>query len=141
MDIISRKELGSLGEKVAVEYLKENGFTIIQRNFRSEPGEIDIIASDRDWIIFVEVKARTGKAYGSPQESIDFNKIDRIRKAAIAFLKGNKPGGKKSLRFDAIFIIVNRDKLENILSHDEDMDMLAGKYKKFSRIEHIPDAF
>jgi putative endonuclease len=141
MDIKNRKELGGLGENLAAEYLKEKGYTILQKNFRSEQGEIDIIASDRDWVIFAEVKTRTGEAYGSPEESIDFNKIDRIRKAAIAFLKDNKPEVKKSLRFDAISIVVNRDKLENLLGRHENMDKLAVKYREFCSIEHITDAF
>ena len=141
MDIKSKKELGGLGENVAVEYLKEKGYSIIQKNFRSEPGEIDIIATDKNWTIFVEVKTRTGSEYGSPQESIDFNKVDRIRKAAIAFLKDNKPEGKKSLRFDAISVIVEKNKLEKLLGQGAGSGVLAGKYKMFSSIEHIPDAF
>jgi putative endonuclease len=141
MDIESKKELGDLGEKVAAEYLREKGYTIIQKNFMSEWGEIDIIASDKNWTLFIEVKTRTDGSYGSPEESIDFKKIDRIRKAAIAFLKDNKPGGKKSSRFDAISIIVNRIQLEKLMSQDTGSNVLAGKYKMFSSIDHITDAF
>jgi putative endonuclease len=141
MNIKNKKELGALGEKIAQAYLKENGFTIIKKNYRSESGEIDIIASNKDWTIFVEVKTRTGSAFGSPQESIDFSKVERIRKAAIAFLKDNMPEGKKSIRFDVASIIISRNKLEKLLNQDMGKEKLAGRYKDFCSIEHIPDAF
>ena len=141
MGINSKKALGDLGEEAAEEYLKEKGYAILQKKFRSGQGEIDIIATDKDWIIFVEVKTRTGDIYGSPQESIDFNKVDRIRKSAIAFLKENKTDKKKSIRFDAISININKNRLEKFLLQDTANSKLAGQYKKFSTLEHIPDAF
>jgi putative endonuclease len=141
MDLKKKKELGDLGEEVAEEYLKKKGYTILQKKFSPGPGEIDIIAANEDWNIFVEVKTRTSIAFGTPEESIDFNKIDRIRKAAIAFLKDNKPDGKKSIRFDILSIIISKDKLEKLLNRDTDSRKLAAQYKIFSRIEHITDAF
>jgi len=141
MDINNKIKLGDLGEKIAEEYLGKKGYTILKKNFRSEFGEIDIIAADKEWTIFVEVKTRTGARYGSPEESIYFNKVDRIRKAALAFLKDSKTGEKKSIRFDVISIKLDKDRLLRTFYRDPGILKLAGKYKIFSSIEHITDAF
>lgn len=67
------KETGKLGEDIAVHYLKQNGYVILDRNFECRQGEIDIIALDKKEIIFIEVKTRTSNKYGTPSEAV--NKI------------------------------------------------------------------
>ena len=67
------KETGKLGEDIAVHYLKQNGYVILDRNFECRQGEIDIIALDEKEIVFVEVKTRTSNKYGAPSEAV--NKI------------------------------------------------------------------
>lgn len=100
--------LGKSGEDLAATLLKENGYKILARNFKTKIGEIDIIASDKDTISFVEVKTRHSDRFGLPQESISSSKQRQISKAALAYLKDNKLLNKKA-RFDVVSIILSQD--------------------------------
>jgi putative endonuclease len=141
MDTDNKRHMGGLGEEAAARYLTEKGFRIVCRNSSSRWGEIDIIAEDSKWIIFAEVKTRTGNHYGDPEESIDTNKVERIRKAASLFLVEKEFWGQRSVRFDIISIVIDRKKLERCLQQPAGNAGLAGSYRKFSRLEHIIDAF
>lgn len=79
--------IGNLGEEMVAEYLKQNGYIIVKRNWRDRFGEIDVIAEDNEHIIFVEVKTRTEDAIVSGTEAVDYKKAERIRKTAYMFLK------------------------------------------------------
>lgn len=68
-----KQEIGKLGEDIAVNYLKQKGYKILDRNFECRQGEIDIIALDKKEIVFIEVKTRTSNKYGAPSEAV--NKI------------------------------------------------------------------
>jgi len=68
-----KQEIGKLGEDIATHYLKQNGYTILDRNFECRQGELDIIALDKKEIVFIEVKTRTSNKYGTPSEAV--NKI------------------------------------------------------------------
>lgn len=67
------QEIGKLGEDIAVNYLKQKGYKILDRNFECRQGELDIIALDKKEIVFIEVKTRTSNRYGYPSEAV--NKI------------------------------------------------------------------
>ena len=69
--------LGKLGEKIAEKYLIKNKYTIIEKNFYSKQGEIDIIAEEKDTreIVFIEVKTRTNSKYGRPKDAVTINII------------------------------------------------------------------
>lgn len=67
------QEIGKLGEDIAVNYLKQKGYKILDRNFECRQGELDIIALDKKEIVFIEVKTRTSNKYGIPSEAV--NKI------------------------------------------------------------------
>lgn len=97
-----------LGESKACEYLKKNGYKIIERNFRKGYGEIDIIAIENDTLVFVEVKTRTSDFFGEPFESINYYKLRSLIKTA-EFYKMINPNLPKNLRIDAISVkITNR---------------------------------
>ncbi len=90
-------------EKMACDYLAGKGFKIIERNFNvPHIGEIDIVARDGDYIVFVEVKARK-KTYYKPYESVDFKKISRIIKASLFYLKKNSISSV-NVRYDVVSI-------------------------------------
>ena len=102
---ITTTELGRFGENAAVKHLKRKGYRILARNFRAGKNEIDIIASRKNEIIFIEVKARTLTAlgdlpYGSPLEAVDIPKQKRTLAAASAYLC--KSETEKMPRFDII---------------------------------------
>ena len=109
-------ELGLAGEKKAVEFLKKNGYEILDKNFRTSLGEIDIVAKEKDCICFVEVKTRSNLDKGSPQEAITKNKQHKLSQMALLYLK-NKNLLKKSARFDVVTVMQNlpeKDKIEII---------------------------
>ena len=68
---------GKIGEKVAQEYLIKNDYEILVKNFRCKQGEIDIIAKDKNELVFIEVKTRTNKKYGNPIDAVTYNQIRR----------------------------------------------------------------
>ena len=84
---MKRREFGTMGEDLAVEFLKKYGYQIVCRNFYCRFGEVDIIATDTgDQLIFLEVKTRRGNAFGPPETSVDWRKQRKIRHAAMYFL-------------------------------------------------------
>ncbi len=90
-------------ETAAVKYLEKKGYKIIERNFRTKFGEIDIIAKDKDTIAFIEVKARKNQNFGSPKESITYTKKKKLSKSALFYLKSSKQMNVKA-RFDVAVI-------------------------------------
>lgn len=104
------KTLGSKGEDIAVELLKGKGYKIIFRNYRTPLGEADIIVKDKDTIVFVEVKARSGDAFGQPFEAVNHKKQEKFRKIALYYLKHNKI--ELPVRFDVVSILSKNGKTE-----------------------------
>ena len=82
-----RRGLGLRGEALAVEELTRCGYTILNRNWRCQAGEIDVIAEHDGWLVFVEVRARRGQAYGTPEESITPHKAQRLVALAWAYVQ------------------------------------------------------
>ncbi|MEE8193899.1 MAG: YraN family protein [Dehalococcoidales bacterium] len=80
-----RRDTGRQGEKLAREFLKKQGFHIVESNYRCPEGEIDIIARHQDYLIFVEVRTKTGPEFGSPEESITGAKKKRLIAAAYHY--------------------------------------------------------
>ena len=87
MEKLTNKEKGQLGEEIASKYLEKQGYKILERNFHySKNAEIDIIAMDKQTLVFVEVKARTSLNTGHPFEAIDENKLQKLRTAIFGYL-------------------------------------------------------
>ncbi len=82
-------KLGEWGENLTAEKLSEKGFTIIERNWHSRYGEIDIIAQNEEFILFVEVKTRKSADFAQPYESVDYRKQEKIRKTVETYLQQN----------------------------------------------------
>ena len=83
---MSTVSIGKYGEDAAVRYLKENGYTILKRNYHAANGEIDIIALKGRHLSFVEVKARKDTAFGYPSDAVNFRKQQKIINTARVFL-------------------------------------------------------
>ena len=98
-----KKFLGRAGEIKAAEHLKKKGFKIIKTNYKTPLGEIDIIATDKEYTVFVEVKTRTGDEYGRPAEAVDIRKQEKYFKAAQFYLQKEKKMDV-ACRFDVIEI-------------------------------------
>lgn len=115
MSFFNRDE-GKRGEDIAVEFLKKQGFKIIDRNFRIRGGEIDIIAIDQDTLTFVEVKTRSSKEFGTPFEAITPWKLRTLIKSA-QFYKVKHPKLPESMRIDAIAVILNSNNEATSVEH------------------------
>jgi len=81
-----RQQLGKSGETTAVQYLKKNGYRILEQNYRTDLGEIDIIAKDKDTLVFIEVKARTSYRFGDPKYAVTQKKQRKISMVALSYL-------------------------------------------------------
>lgn len=81
-----KKEAGRLGEELAALMLEEKGYEILEKNYRCRYGEVDIIAIRRDILTFVEVKTRSGDAYGTAAEAVTWSKQQKIRQTALQYL-------------------------------------------------------
>lgn len=101
--------LGKLGEDIACAYLVRKGYTIVARNEKNLMGEIDIIATKDDVLVFVEVKARESTEFGLPQEAITPQKQYKIQKTATYYLKRKKLLDKVACRYDCVAIIAKGD--------------------------------
>ena len=100
---MKRKALGELGEKMAREYLKKKGYHILETNFRCREGEIDIVAQDKDYLVFVEVRTRTGSDFGTPEESLTVTKKERLVSLALAYLQTHRDL-PSLFRFDVVAV-------------------------------------
>ena len=98
-----KKLLGRAGELKAAEYLKKKGYKVLQTNYKTHLGEIDIIAEQQSEIVFVEVKTRTSEDFGLPSEAVNAKKIEKYYKVATEYLVRTKKTDSPC-RFDVIEI-------------------------------------
>lgn len=99
-------KIGEIGEKIAVMYLKKEGYYIVERNYRNKFGEIDIIAAKDDCTIFIEVKSRSSENYIELSQSLYFKQLHRIRRAAIYYFAENNLH-LSLIRFDLIALQID----------------------------------
>lgn len=109
-------ELGRLGEDLAVKYLLEQGYQILERNYYFDKAEIDIIAEKGDQVIILEVKTRNSEFFGDPQSFVTRPKIKLLVKAANEYVVSNDID--KEIRFDIIAVLKNSS--EERIEHFED---------------------
>lgn len=98
-------QVGHQGEAIALKYLKKKGYKILEQNYRSKLGEIDIIAKDRDTLVFIEVKTRQTLRYGHPKGAITPNKQKKISIVALGYLKETRQSFRRA-RFDVVSVII-----------------------------------
>ncbi len=111
-------ELGKIGEELAVAYLLRKGYSILERNFRYDRAEIDIIAQKDEVLAVVEVKTRNSAVFGNPQDFVTPSKIKLLVKAANEYVVSRNLD--KEIRFDIIAVLKN---------------------KSTEKIDHYPNAF
>lgn len=106
-----RRRLGAAGEQLAADHLARRGFAILDRNYRTRWGELDIVAADKRTIVFCEVKTRIGRRDGrDPLESVDARKRTQVRRMAGRWLaERNSHPRVHDLRFDAIGVTLAPD--------------------------------
>jgi putative endonuclease len=102
----AKDALGHQGEDVAASYLVDQGFAVLERNWRCEHGEIDLVGVDGRDTVFVEVKTRSSTAFGHPFEAITHAKLARLRRLASAWCEaqeGTRPG---AIRIDVVSVLI-----------------------------------
>jgi putative endonuclease len=115
----SHNDLGRWGEDVAADYLERQGYTIIERDWKSGHRDLDIIALDDDTVVFVEVKTRSNRMFTDPEMAVDYQKIRHLQQAANHYIKYRHIDN--DIRFDIITVV--------------------GTMNETPSIEHIKDAF
>lgn len=115
---MERRALGQKGEKLAQDYLKSKGYRILEANYRCSIGEIDIIAENKNRFAFVEVRTRSSREYGTPEESITEVKKEKLASLCMEYINNHKVS--REWHLDLVAVEVNAE----------------GKLK---RIDHIPD--
>ena len=116
---LSNRRSGAWGEELALHYLTRRGFALIERNYRTRYGELDLILRDGNTLVFAEVKLRRGVAFGDPLEAVTPRKQAAIRALAEQYLSEREPHFD-ALRFDVVGILIGQGQ---------------------PRIAHIKDAF
>ena len=102
-----RAEFGDMAETLALRYLQQQELTLLDRNFRSRFGEIDLIMQENNTIIFVEVRARKTAAFMHPVESVDYRKRDKIRKTSQVYMHKTAAWNRFDMRFDVVALTGN----------------------------------
>lgn len=104
----ARLKLGERGEEFAARHLRRQGYKILARRFKSRSGEIDLIARDGEWLVFVEVKTRASDRRGTPSEAVDRNKQKHISKVALDYLRLLKQPQVR-FRFDIVEVLLRSE--------------------------------
>ena len=104
---MEKKVLGRKGEELALRFLKKRGYRIIEKNYVCKMGEMDIIAKEKDTLVFVEVKTRTSTTFGPPQLAVNPTKQMQLSKVALNFLKQKNLEDVKA-RFDVVAILLGQ---------------------------------
>lgn len=111
---MNNRDFGAYGEEIAVSFLMEQGYEIIEQNFRTRFGEIDIIASEDDTLVFIEVKTRHSKRFGEPITALTTKKIRQVIQMSQAYMLLNNQEIRqyKRIRVDAIGILLTKTQPE-----------------------------
>ena len=100
---------GRKGEDIAAKFLEEKGFTVLERNWHTRFGELDVIAIKDDVIVFVEVKLKVGDLFGTPEEMINKRKMFQVLNTAEMYLLKDPKLKALKRRIDAVCIVANKE--------------------------------
>lgn len=111
MKLMNHKAFGDQGEALAKQYLEDKGYKILQENYRTKIGEIDLIVTKEHQLVFVEVKTRRSRNYGKGFEAVNFKKQQTLQRVATQYLAYQKNNIKSnlSMRFDVMDIFIKGD--------------------------------
>jgi len=123
--------LGDRGERAAVRYLKQHGYQILARQYKTDYGELDVIALDQETVVFVEVKTRKTVAKGQPFEAVTQQKQRQLTRLAAAFLKKHQLL-QHPARFDVISIVWQSEQNRPDLQHFQNAFPPAGEFQFYN---------
>jgi putative endonuclease len=109
-----QKKIGDLGETIAAEYLQKKGYQLLDRHFVTRYGELDLVMSKFESIIFVEVKTRTSATAGMPEENITPSKMEKVQNSALLWLQEHLEA-PDDWRIDVVAVLLNkRNQIQDI---------------------------
>lgn len=114
---VNNFKTGRIGESIAAIALEKKGYSILEQNFSNKFGEIDVIATDGNILVFVEVKTKIGAEFGSPEDMISPGKLHRIRSMATMYTKGEDV----PCRIDVVAIVLDEENEVVRLTHYENV--------------------
>ena len=104
---LKNRSSGAWGEDLALRFLTQRGYVLVERNYRTRYGELDLVVRDGDTLVFVEVKLRRGSGFGDPLEAVTPHKQATIRSLAEQYLSDREPAFE-TVRFDVVGILVGK---------------------------------
>lgn len=107
-----QRKIGDKGEQIAADYLKDRGYQLLDNNYITRYGELDLVLLEFGTIVFVEVKTRTSTTFGLPEASVTPAKLERIQNAGLLWLQAH-PEASEDWRVDVVAILINHQ--EDIL--------------------------
>jgi putative endonuclease len=116
------RNVGDIHEEAVCKALVDNGYHIIERNYRVRQGEIDIIANDKEYLVFIEVKYRKGDISGDGFDAVDYKKQRQISKVALYYMSSHKISDSQAIRFDVASV---SDKGINIIKNAFDFQYMT----------------
>jgi len=111
-----QKKIGNFGEKIAAEFMKEQGYQLLDQQYTTRYGELDLVMIDSGSVVFVEVKTRTNEKFGLPETSITQEKLERIQNAGLLWLQAH-PEINDFWRIDVIAVILDQHKTIKDIQH------------------------
>lgn len=122
---MNKRSVGADYEERAVDYLAKRGFRVMERNFRSRQGEIDIVGIHKGQLVFVEVKYRRNRNTGFPEEAVDGRKQKRICRTSDLYRLRHREYGELQVRYDVVSICG-----ESLRWYQNAFDYMTGGYAK-----------
>ncbi|MBI2577747.1 MAG: YraN family protein [Candidatus Wildermuthbacteria bacterium] len=116
---MKHNDTGKLGEDIAKQYLAKKGYKIIERNWRTRYNEIDLVVENKEWCVIVEVRTKIGERFGTPEETLDYNKTQKLLRNAKAYAAMKRV--KKPYRIDAVCVVLNIDDTLSRITHYENV--------------------
>ena len=109
MQRVNKRQIGADKEAFVCEWLEKQGYTVLERNFRCRSGEIDVVAREGGYLVFIEVKYRSRGAKGLPEEAVDVRKQRVISRVALYYLRRFGDGETTPVRFDVAAVLGEKD--------------------------------
>lgn len=117
----AHNELGAWGEELASAFLQQKGYVIMERDWKMEHKDLDIIAKHHGQVVFVEVKTRRNRVFGEPEEAIDYRKLQNLRQAINYYVKSRRINCE--IRLDVITVVGTPEGDPPEITHIEDIPM------------------
>ena len=111
--------IGKRGEEIAKRFLEKKGYKIIEQNYRTKYGEIDLVCQKGKELIIVEVRTKVGDLYGTPEESLNYRKLRKLRLNALAYVSRKR--WKGPYQIDAVCIVLKPDQTLERIEHYENI--------------------